>query len=486
MRVFVAGLVHESSEFSPIPTSRRSFKLFEYHRPENGVPDDTARELNGYGTFIRLAEKDGHEVYASTYTFAQPSAPCSRSGYESLRNEILEDLLNNEPFDMVFMFLHGSQMADGYDDCEGDLLRRVRDIVGPSTFIGGELDLHTNMTDTMINSANVLIACKEYPHIDFDERAVELYEIGFKFAKGEIDPQMSFERLPLVGMYYTTEPAMQAANSAVRDLEKQTNILSASLIHGFPWANVPHLSAGMLVVRDGQKQSDEEQIKEAQKLFFAAREETRSIRKSCSDILDIIEAADDDHGPFVIADACDNAGGGAGSDSTFILQEILNRGLTGFVVGLFWDPIAVQFAEDVEVGGKLKIRLAGKTGPWAGAPIDVDAKVIAVKKEMTQQGLGYTHPIGTAAAFEIDGNIAVASTVRGQVFNPSCFTDLGIDLQAACGIVVKSSQHFFANFAPIASQVLYCDTPAMMTLDPDPSVFTEVARPMWPFDDVKV
>ncbi len=268
MRVFVAGLVHEASEFSPVPTSRRSFKMFEYHRPESGIPDDTARKLNGYGTFIRLAEEDGHEVYASTYTFAQPSAPCSRSGYESLRNEILEDLLNNEPFDLVFLFLHESQMADGYDDCEGDLLSRVRDIVGPETFVGGELDLHTNMTETMIESATVLIACKEYPHIDFDERAVELYDIGTRYAKGEINPQMNFERLPMLGMYYTTEPAMKAANASVRTLENEPGILSASLIHGFPWANVPHLSAGMLVVRDGEKQQHKNQIKEVQRLFF--------------------------------------------------------------------------------------------------------------------------------------------------------------------------------------------------------------------------
>ena len=112
----------------------------------------------------------------------------------------------------------------------------------------------------------------------------------------------------------------------------------------------------------------------------------------------------------------------------------------------------MQFAEDVGVGGELNIRLGGKTGPFAGNPIDARAKVLAVQSDMEQEGLGYTHPIGTAAAFEIDANFLVASTVRGQVFNPSCFTDLGVDLEKARGIVVKSSQHFYATFAPLGAR----------------------------------
>ena len=487
MRVFVAGFCHESMSKSPIPTTRQSFESFDYHRPEGGVPDADSRSLNGYGVFITLAEADGHDVYASSYSFAQPSAPMTRADYEDMRDEILDDLAKHGPFDMAFFFLHGAQLVEDLDDPEGDILDRARTIVGPDVFIGAELDLHANVTDTMVDATSVLLACKHYPHIDFNERAADLYRLGVAAAKGEVRPINRFERIPMIGMHYTTLPAMEAANAAAQAVEDRDDVLSVSLIHGFPWADLPAPTAGVLVVTDGDSKRVDDDIRLLSKKFFDAREETRSQRMSISATLDRVEAAAGGDGkPFVIADACDNPGGGTGCDSTFILEQILERGLTGYVAGLIWDPIAVRFAGDVGVGGSFALRLGGKTGPQAGRPLDVYAKVIAYRDNMSQKGLGYTHPIGSAVALEFNGNIAVACTVRGQVFSPSCFTDLGIRLEDHRAFVVKSSQHFYAQFEPHAREIIYCDTPGGLSLDIRAENYTDLQRPVWPLDDVVV
>ena len=484
MKAFLAGLCHETSAFSPTPTSRRSFEEFVWYRPVDGRPSSTARALNGFRGFLEAADAHGDEAFVSSYSWAQPSAPCRQEDYESLRDEILDDLRIAGPVDMVLLFLHGAQMAQACDDCEGDLLSAIRSVVGEHVFVGALLDLHANVTEAMIDAADALLACRNYPHTDFDERAGELYALGRRAALGEVRPQMRFERLQMIGMFYTTEPKMAAANAVARALEGQDGALAVSLIHGFLWADMAQMGAGALLVRDGERPSLDHGLRHVAKAFFDARGETRALRKSVEEVLDIIAMAPPHDKPFVVADACDNAGGGAGSDSTFILDAVLTRGLQGFAFGLLWDPVAVQFAQMAGEGGALRLRLGGKTGPEAGRPLDVKAKVLALKSDVSQQGIGFTAPVGAAAALEIEGNIVIVNDVRGQVFSPSCFHDLGVDVAAQRAVVVKSTQHFHAQFEPLAQAILYCETQGALALDIDPDRFRNLRRPMWPLDEV--
>ncbi len=484
MKVFLAGLAHETSAFSPVPTDARSFEEFIAYRPPAGRIDAAGLALNGYGDFARTALADGAELAPSVYFWAQPSGPCVRRDYEAIRDELLGDLRRAGPVDMVLLFLHGAQMAEGYADCEGDLLARIRAIVGADVFVGALLDLHANITATMLDAASALVACREYPHTDFGERAVELYALGKRCIAEGLAPQILFERLPMLGMFYTTEPLMAAANASGRALEEQSGVLAVSLIHGFLWADMAEMGAGVLVVTDGDQPALTPAIRAVAAQFFAARGETRAMRVDVAAALDRVEASGPG-APFVIADACDNAGGGAGSDSTFILEAILARGLVGYAVALLWDPVAVRFAEAAGEGATFRLRLGGKTGPEAGRPLDVTARVLAIRSGLEQRGIGFTAPAGTAAALQIAGNIVVVNDVRGQVFSPTCFTDLGFDPAAWRALVVKSTQHFRAEFAPIAREIIYCETPGALALDIDPARFANLPRPLWPLDDVR-
>lgn len=483
MNVFLAGFAHETSAFSPIPTDARSFEEFIAYRPPGNRIDAEGLALNGYGDFARAALEAGDSVFASGYFWAQPSGPCGQRDYEALRDALLADCARAGPLDMVLLFLHGAQMAEGYPDCEGDLLARIRAIVGPDVFVGALLDLHANVTETMLTAASALIACREYPHTDFATRAEQLYAIGRRCVAERLAPRCTFERLPMVGMFYTTEPRMAAANAAGQALEAQPHVLGVSLIHGFLWADMAEMGAGVLVVSEGERPELAPAIRKVARQFFDARGETRAMRVDVAAALDMVEAAGPG-APIVIADACDNAGGGAGSDSTFILEAILARGLTGYALALLWDPVALRFAEAAGEGARLRLRLGGKTGPEAGRPLDVTARVLAVRSGLEQRGIGFTAPAGTAAALEIAGNIVVVNDVRGQVFSPTCFTDLGIDPAAMRALVVKSTQHFRAQFEPLARAIVYCETPGALALDLDPAKYANLRRPMWPLDDV--
>ncbi|ALJ13662.1 M81 family metallopeptidase [Sphingopyxis macrogoltabida] len=485
MNIFVAGMMMETNAFSAIPCTRDSFVNPMYYRPERTGPDPepAAYDQFGYRTFLRLARERGYRAHASLHAFAEPAAPCRQEDYEGLRDEILTDLRAAMPVDMVLLMLHGAQMAHGYDDCEGDIIEKVREIVGPDVFIGVELDLHGNVTARMAEASNALVACLLYPHTDFDERGEQLFDLGERFVRGEIRTRNHIQRVPMLGLFYTTLPQMEAVNAAVLAAERQEGIHSVSLMHGFPWADHPEVGAAVVVVAEPGQADAPGLACDLGRRFFAAREETRSLRKPIDTILDEI-AASSAAGPFVIADVADNAGGGAGADSTFILRRLIERGVEDAALAMIWDPIAVDFAHQAGIGNRLNLRLGGKTGPFAGLPVDGEATVIALADDIEQEDPagGLMFGIGRAALLRIGGVEVVINSVRQQVYDPVCLTALGVDLSAARIIVVKSTQHFYERFAPLAAKIYYCETPGSLTLDFDPARYKRLQRPIWPID----
>ncbi|MBI1776620.1 MAG: M81 family metallopeptidase [Proteobacteria bacterium] len=276
MKLFVAGLSHETNSFSPLPTNRQSFAELLV-RPKTGEGANRLDDALGYKDFIRLGKEHQMTVVESLYCEAQPSAPPAQRDYESLRDEILADLEAAMPVDMVLLMLHGAQMAAGYDDCEGDVLERVRRIVGPDVPIGAELDLHANVTSKMLANATVLMACKEFPHIDFSERAEDLFSLIRRARLGEIKPVMAKFDLPMVGAYPTTREPMRSFVDETHGMEGKDGVLSVSLVHGFAWADFPEMGASVVVVTDGDKAKAGKIAGALGRRFFEMRKEIDTV-----------------------------------------------------------------------------------------------------------------------------------------------------------------------------------------------------------------
>ncbi|WP_199899182.1 MlrC C-terminal domain-containing protein [Sneathiella glossodoripedis] len=170
-------------------------------------------------------------------------------------------------------------------------------------------------------------------------------------------------------------------------------------------------------------------------------------------------------GPVVLADMSDNAGGGAPSDSTFLLEAILGRGMTSVAIGVFWDPGTVRICQEAGVGAKLAVRLGGKCGPMSGKPLDLMVTVRACMLNAQQMFGTLPTPMGEAVWLECEGVDIVVNTVRTQTFHPQAFEQLGINLSERKYICVKSSNHYQAGFNPIAKKVIPIATPGAITPD---------------------
>lgn len=476
MKLLIAGLATESNTFSPIPTGLNSFR--------EGILSRNATQLPGnlftapLHEWRRMGEERGWEVIESLSAAAQPAGPTVRKVYEGFRDAILDDLRKEKP-DVFLISMHGAMVADGYDDCEGDLLVRARDILGSKAVIGLEIDPHNHLTEAMLSAATLIVMYKEYPHIDSGERARELFVLAADAAEGKTRPVMRDYDCRMLVMFPTLEDgAAKDFVSEMKAAEGKDGILSLSFCHGFPYGDTARTGMRMLAITDGDADKATAVARDFANKVWEIRNEVRKPFPSIAATLDKVLASNKTR--FVLADYADNAGGGAPSDSTFVLKEVLARGMKDVALGIFWDPVLVRMCQDAGVGANMRVRLGGKVCEASGDPLDLTVTVRNIQEDMSQKMGEASMSLGTGVWLETEGVHVVLSSLRTQCFHPSVFTDLGVDLTAMKAIVVKSSNHFYDGFAPIASEVIHMGTPGTLPADPAMIEYTKRDGNYWP------
>jgi microcystin degradation protein MlrC len=483
-RIFTATLGTETNTFSPLPTGLNTFQetcLFRNGSYGDRVP------LFGAPLVVwrRLADARGWHTTESLCAFAAPAGRTVKAVYEAFRNEILADLRAAMPVDAVLLSLHGAMVADGYDDAEGELLAAVRRTVGPDVPIGVELDLHANVSRQKLDAVTVVVLFKEYPHVDVSERAREVFELIADAVEGQTKPVIGWFDCRTVGLFHTTRQPMRGFVDRCAALEGHDGVLSISIVHGFPWADVADMGSKIVVIADRDKEKAERLARELGREFFQLRQATQPPYMTLDDALARVRSHTLSR-PLVLADVSDNAGGGAGSDSTFILDAMIKSGLKDAAIGMFWDPMVVRIAFEAGEGARLDVRLGGKLSPASGAPLDLRVTVTRLKRDAYIQ-FGERdkafQAVGDMAALSVDGIVVVCSTRREQCLSLDCFTNIGVDPSTQRVIVVKSMQHFYAAFAPIASDVLYVAAPGAVPPNFQALPYVKASKNQWPFID---
>lgn len=480
MRVFSGGIATETNTFAPMPTGMATFRDRGYYPA--GTHPDRMFYFAGPLWAARLRGKEkGWDLVEGLSAGAQPSGTTTRACYEALREELLADLRKALPVDMVVLGLHGAMVAEGYDDCEGDLLQRVREIVGPGVVVGAELDPHCHLTTEMVESADLLIAYKEYPHTDVLERALELVDLCAARVAKRVRPVAAMVDCEMIATVHTSREPARSFVDRLQAMEGKDGVLSISIAHGFGWGDVPEMGTKVLVYTDGDEAEAKALARRLADELIAMRDRLAPPNPTIDAALD--EALAVDGGTVVISDGADNPGGGAASDATFFLRRIVERGIRDVAIGPFWDPIAARIAIEAGEGARLPLRIGGKVSPLSGDPIDLDCTVKAIRLEHVQTGLSNTRvDMGDSVLVEADGVEILLCSLRNQAMGTDLFTGIGCDLASKRIVVVKSSQHFHASYSKIASRVIYAAAPGAVTLDLRTLPYRKVRRPKWPLD----
>jgi len=467
MKIFAAGIATETNTFSSIPTSLADYTIQRGKHATAGEVQHSSLDLDSI--WGKQAAALGADFVFSLMAFAQPAGLTVKSAYESMREEVLADLRSAGPVDIVLLMLHGAMVAQGYDDCEEDITRRVREIVGPKAIIGVELDLHCHLSPAKLAPANIVITYKEYPHVDINDRARELFGLCVRAHRGEIRPTMALFDCRMIGLYPTTQQPLRGFVDAMTRAEKRPGVLSVSFGHGYQFADLPSVSSKMLVVTDNDLALAESIARELGLQVYELRSKIGFHSLPIETALS--QALASRTGPVVIADQSDNVGAGAPGDATFALRWLLDHGAEEAATAIVYDPEVVSIAHRAGEGATLPVRLGGKLGPASGDPLDIEVTVLATRTQYThtfpqETGEPIAFPLGDVAALRCGTLDIVVSSRRCQCYSTGIFTDLGIDPTRKKLLIPKSTQHFYGSFASIAKEVIYMAAPGACAPDP--------------------
>ncbi|MFV0300730.1 MAG: M81 family metallopeptidase [Paracoccus sp. (in: a-proteobacteria)] len=460
-RIFTAALATETNTFSPIVIDRKGFEGSLY-APPGEHPETPTLCTAPITVGRRVCAEKGWTLIEGTAAWADPAGLVARGAYESLRDEILDQLRAALPVDAVVLGLHGAMVAQGYLDPEGDFLTRIREIIGPDVLLCAELDPHSHLTAKRVAAADFFVVFKEFPHTDFVERAEDLWRIAVDTLEGRVRPVMSVFDCRMIDVFPTSREPMRGFVKRMMAQERaDPQVLSLSAIHGFMAGDVPEMGTKTIAVTDGDPDLGARLARELGEALYANR--GRHMMPSLDEKQAVAQAMAAPSGTVVIADMWDNPGGGTAGDATVILRELLAQGARGVAIGTIWDPIAVQLCMVAGEGAELPLRFGGKSAPETGEPVDALVRVLAVNPTAEMRFGESVVPFGPAVRIALltgagaeTGIEVILNTVRAQSYDPSLFAALGIDPLACRILVIKSTNHFYAAFQPIATEIIYC------------------------------
>ncbi len=484
-RVLIAGFQHETNTFAPSLADWAAFTRgdsFPAYMRGQALIDQLSGINIPVGGFIDAARRAGWTLLPSCWAGAIPSSYVTRDAFERIASAVCEDvqhaLKSPGGLDAVYLDLHGAAVAEHVPDSEGELLARVRALVGPALPIVASLDLHANVTQRMLAQADALVSYRTYPHVDMadtGELAAELLQRRLRAGHKEpVHARRLPFLIPLNAQSSFLEPA-QSLYDELRSLDREWGVV-LSFCPGFPAADFDEC----VPVVWGHGPRAHEAV---ERLYARAAEpaqwrcEILPAREAVVRAMALADAAPGGK-PVVIADTQDNPGAGGDSNTSGLLHALLQQGagrrFPGQVaLGLMFDPAAAQAAHTAGQGAEIDITLGTSVPMFAGmsdAPVRGRCKVLALSDGVcTLKGpmmRGLTVRLGASACLEIDGVRVAVVSGKKQLLDRELLRMVGIHTEQMRIVVAKSSVHFRADFQPNASHILVGKAAGPMAADP--------------------
>lgn len=487
IRLAALGLSHEANTFAPQVVDLATFEATGVLRGDEIV----ARHANGASTmsgFLAVGADPGIEVVPLMMTNLWAGGPITADALEVQANELVRALTEHGPFDGVLAALHGAAVAEHVLDVDGYLLRRFREVVGPSVPIGVSLDLHANISVEMVSQSDVLNTYRTNPHVDANEVAEEVARLILRSVRGEIRPTQAFEPVPAVLNILcqnTATPPMSDIMAEVRALMAEPGVLSATVAEGFPYADVPEMGMAVVVVTDGEPTAAVRHARALAEQVWARREHFQASALTAAEALRRADEAA--RGPVLLLDIGDNIGGGTPGDSVSLLGAARELGFES-LLAIVADPLAVAECDRAGVGGATELRIGAKSSAEVGPPIQAQAAVLALHDGMFE-ATGAVHAGmrhfdgGRTAAVQLDTGQTVILT--SKVVAPLSIlqlTTLGLHPADFKAIVAKGVHSPLAGYGPHVAEVIPVDTPGITSADLNRFTYRHRRRPLYPFE----
>ncbi len=468
-RIAVAGFQHETNTFGATKAGYTEFveaDAWPGLLKGKAVLEGTAGHNLPMGGFVEAASADqGIELVPLLWCAAEPSAHVTNDAFDRISGMILDGLRSAGPLDGLYLDLHGAMVTESHEDGEGELLARIRRVVGPDLPIAISLDFHANLTEAFVDHTSALTIFRSYPHIDMAATGTRSFRLLQRLLSGEA-LHTAFRQapflVPLTAQYTGAEPCA----GLFRLLEKPSaGVISADIAMGFPAADI--FDAGPSVVAYGESPAAAEA--EADRLMDALEAAEAAFDPQLVPAQEAVQKAMAFNGgkPVVLADVQDNPGAGATSDTTGLLAALIRGNAQGALLGMLDDHAVAERAHAVGLNGTFETELGGRSGLPGLGPFEGRFQVEALSNghfpftgDMYHGSIAEIGPTALLRVLDVEADVRVAiGSKRCQCLDQAVFSHLGIDPAKQRILAVKSTVHFRADFEPIAGRILYAEAP---------------------------
>ena len=483
-RIAIAECKQEVSSFSPARSRFEDFRieqgagLLQHHRR---VREEVGGALSVFDADPRV------ELAPAFGASANTSGGILRGqDFQRLCHEFLGRLADVGPVDGAFFSLHGAMQAETDDDPEGFLLQESRRILGEKIPFVVSLDLHGVLTDRMLRHSDAVVAYHTYPHVDFFETGARAARVLMKILMEGARPVTARVKIPALvrgDELITDTGSIGECIRVAQQIEAGPSGLSAAVMWGNPFTDVPELRTNSLVVMDGDESAAKAKAIELANIFWKHHEKMRVPLTGLADSVRI--ASEITTGTVVMMDAADATSSGASGDSNAIIREVVRQQYRGRVLAPIVDPVAVRHAFAAGIGATVRVQVGGSVDPARFQPLALEARVRLLSDgKFRSESFGWPWDSGDTAVLQADNLTLVVGTRPVSLFDRSWFHANGQDPRHFNLVVVKSPHCEHHMFADWCAKLINVDAPGSTSANVKGLGHTKCERPMFPLDDV--
>ncbi len=494
-KIALMGMHLEANDFAPV-TDEAAFRSAGYFEGEEILADlatdnpRTAAELTGFVTEMKDRGVDWQPI-PILITGSEPGGPVDHAFFERTKAEMKRRLEAAMPLDGVFFSAHGAMTSTSSTDPDGALLEMVRGVIGPETPMIATLDLHANISERMVDMADILVSYITNPHVDQRERAAEAAGLMVEMFGG-MKPKAAFIRVPMVSPPVT----LLTAKGPYADLinygqeVKSEAIANVSLLAGFAYGNTPENGLAVIVTGRDDEDAARSLARDIAQRAWDSRERFKISLTPIADAVARAKAcgADASRKAIIMADCADNPGGGGRGNTAYVLRALVEADVRGCYAGIFFDKALAAEAHKLGVSARFKAVLNRQTESEFSERYAFNAEVAGLHDGLCVGTLGIyagrTVDLGPTAHLKIGGIDLIVVSRRKQCGDPVFFQMFGLKMEDARSVLVKSRGHFRAGFLPWfpPEQVIEVDAPGLTSPVFDNFTFDGYTRPIYPLD----
>ncbi|KAK5711991.1 hypothetical protein LTR17_018130 [Elasticomyces elasticus] len=458
-RIAIAGLGCETSTFSPARTHASAF------HPRRGDEILQTYKFLQHGTDLG----DAATWHGSLIGHALPGGIVTKAAFEELAREIvrrLKDLVKEEPLDGLWYDIHGAMVVEELDDCEAELLRRIRQVIGPNVIVSASMDLHGNVSRELVHQTDLITCYRTAPHVD-------VMETKQRACHNLVAVLISKDR---------SEPAKHLY-AAVPEVEAVDGVLDASIWVGYAWADEPRNCAAV-VVTGWDEQAVKRGAERLADVFWEAHEEFDFVAPTGSLDESLEAALASQKRPYFISDSGDNPTAGGAGDVTWTLHRLLDRtefkSASGPKVVYASIPAGSQAMQNVVgagIGATVTVTVGAEVDNIHAGPVKLTGRVHSIKH-------GDRHA-RTEAVIQTGSISVIVTELRKPYHHEQDFKDLDLNVRkGAADIILVKIGYLEPELFDMAADWMMALTPGGVDQNIERLGHKRIQRPMWPFDKV--